>query len=168
MNLKRMRQLKLKSLLLSFLLIIMFVSGILMMIFSAIQDMTILLVLVIIFTGLGFYGTPIAWVRFGSLAGLQNTLQVIEQEKITELKKLSIHLSKNEKQVKRDIRALIRLNCLKGYTLDDFGNITTNQPKEETIKVGKCPHCSAPLSFDEDMIRCAYCGGLYTHQKKEQ
>lgn len=169
MNLKRMQHMKLKALLLAFLLTLMLVGGIPMIIFGATQKLTFLLIAGIVFTVLGFYGCPLAWVRFGSRVGLQNTLIAIEQEKITNLKKLSLHLSKDEKTLRADIRLLIQLNCLQGYTLDEEGNIISNQqqPKEETVRVGKCPHCNAPLSFDEEMIRCPYCGIILTHTKKE-
>ena len=130
MNLKRMQHMKLKALLLAFLLTLMLIGGIPMIIFGATQKLTFLLIAGIVFTVLGFYGCPLAWVR---------------------------------------IRLLIQLNCLQGYTLDEEGNIISNQqqPKEETVRVGKCPHCSAPLSFDEEMIRCPYCGIILTHTKKE-
>lgn len=168
MNLKTMKHFKMKALFISLLLTLMLIGGIPMIIFGAIEKITFLLVIGIIFVVFGFYGTPIAWGRFGSLSGLQNTLIAIEQEKITDLKKLSVHLSKNEKTVRADIRLLIQMNCLKGYTLDEMGNIISNQPVEKTVRVGKCPHCSAPLSFDEEMIRCPYCGIILTHTQKEK
>lgn len=168
MNLKTMKHFKMKALFISLLLTLMLIGGIPMIIFGATKKMTFLLIAGIIFVVFGFYGTPIAWMRFGTLSGLQNTLIAIEQEKITDLKKLSVHLSKQEKDLRSDIRSLIQMNCLKGYTLDEMGNIISNQPVEKTVRVGKCPHCSAPLSFDEEMIRCPYCGIILTHTKKEK
>ena len=171
MNKKRMLQIKTNALLLAMSFTIFLVAGIPAIVFGATNKITILLIVGITGVVVGFYGTPMAWVRYGNMTSLYHFLIAIEDEKITKISQLMKHLSLTEKTVKENIRSLMKLQCLKGYTIDEMGNLITNviEEKEERIEIGKCPNCSAPLDIDiVENVRCPYCGIIISHVKQKK
>ena len=155
---KKLNKLINKQLILSLLLTLGFVIGVPFIIFGASKKIVFLLVLGIVFSVLGFYVMPISWVFYGNKKSLKATFYAITKEKIFNLNKLSLHLGKNTNLIKEEILQLIKLQCLIGYSLDENGNIIKNEIFDETINLGKCPHCNAPLTYQNKEIVCPYCG----------
>ncbi len=146
---------KRRALLWALLFVVMLVSGIPMIVFGAIKGITFLLVLGIIFVVLGFYGTPIVFVRYANLRGLQDTLLAIIDDQIYLVKDLCMHCGKKEKNIKNDIATLLRNRCLLGCSIDENHNIVL---KNKAKFIGKCPNCNATLIQNKEVIACPYCG----------
>ncbi len=118
----------------------------------------LLLSLSIILAVLGFYGSPMTWVNYGSYVGLKNVLSLIENENIYSVQQISNQLSQNPKQVVTTITTLISKGYLRGYLFVDNDHLVLNtntKLKDSKAKI-KCENCGALTSQSLDF--CEYCG----------
>lgn len=149
-------------LILSIILSVFFVVGIVSIIYGA-TNSTALLILGIIMTVLGFYGSPISWVNFGTMVVEKALFFAITEDNITEISTLSSNLGINDKDVRAKINHLMSHRYLTGYKLDENGNLLKLEKKQEEthkmLKLKKCPNCGANLTETKDhKYKCTYCG----------
>ncbi len=138
-----------------------FPCGILGIIFGASKHITVLLVLGIIFTVLGFYVMPILWVMYGTLRGDMGLLLMIEADGLHTVFDIANQTGYAIKDVRDRINKLIRKRWLTGYTFTDdelvpIGGRPTREKKSYPAKA--CPRCGAQLPHDGEKYKCEYCG----------
>ncbi len=151
------------KLILSLILSVFLVGGIVSIIFGAISS-TALLVIGIIMTVLGFYGSPIAWVSYGNLVVEKAVLFAITEDHIESVTAISHNLGITEKDARTKINHLMSNRYLTGYKLQADGTLVAiEKPKEKKqenlLKLKKCPNCGANLTETADhKYKCNYCG----------
>ena len=147
---------------------IMLPAGILQIIFGAINNITPILVLGIIFVVLGFYGTPLWWINYANKKRLKTVLNLILNEHIYSVSELSEQLSKNPKEISAIINQLIVGGYLTGYLFKNNETLiyNTNQPqtKKNSLK-SKCPNCGAMMESNGVNFVCEFCG--FVKEKSE-
>ena len=134
-----------------------FVLGILGIIFGATKGITILLVLGIIFTVLGFYAMPIIWIQYGEQTPRIAVLDLIVNDNMLNLDSIAQSLGKRLKDIQIIVNYLMTKRFLKGYVLD--GNVLKPiENNEDVVVTHKCPYCGATLDLEKDISSCEYCG----------
>lgn len=135
------------------------VAGIPMIVLGAVYDIVAVMVIGIVCTAVGFYGTPIAWTQYSVKLQHGSVLESIEEAGLSSVSEIAAHIGKADSVVRASVDYLIAHGFLKGYVVDVEGNIRRVTPKKgEYVDLGKCPNCNAPLSLIGGEIKCAYCG----------
>ena len=142
---------------------LMLVVGIPMIILGAIKSIWFVLVIGIIFTVIGFYGTPIIWVYFANTKVLQRVVEIINNEHLLKVSEIAQHLQLSEQQIKMHITNAIKKNFLQGYIFDGLELKENKEEKNKFEKLlkNKCPNCGANLIKIDNGHRCEYCGSEF-------
>lgn len=138
---------------------IMMVVGIPLIPISAVNGITWLLVVAIVFTAYGFYGCPLYWISYASKRELYSILFLIENEHILTVEGLCQQTGKDGNYIADKIRYLLLGGFLPGY-------IFSGNALEKTVIVEKkpvvlsipCPSCGAPITLTDGEGKCEYCG----------
>lgn len=139
---------------------LMLIAGIPMIVLGASNKLWILMTFGIIFTVLGFYGCPIAWVAYGEGRFRASLVSAIECEGTVSADALAAQFGKPKQKIVADIRKVIEKRYLTGYVFDGE-TLTSSVRKErprERIQVGKCPSCNAMMEYADGKVFCPYCG----------
>ena len=157
-----------KLLIISLVITAMLISGIPFIIFGATKNITLLLVVGIAFTAVGFYGTPIAWVMYGEKHKLKRVVFAITGEHLMTVQKIASQLQLSEDTVRNYLTTCFNKGYLIGY-LRDGDNIIENKDmadKDRLISV-KCEFCGAPYTFkaSDPNPLCPYCRSARNTQK---
>lgn len=137
------------------LLTIGFPCGIVGIVMGATKGMTWLLVIGIVFVVLGFYGAPIAWIKYGERKSLKSVLYSVCDEKIFAVNDLATQLNTNKKDIVGKINTLIEKRYLTGYIFKNQEVLEPNYKKNAQGQ-NKCPNCGAIMKGDGE--ECPYCG----------
>lgn len=142
---------------------LMLVVGIPMIILGAIKSIWFVLVIGIIFTVIGFYGTPIIWVYFANTKVLQRVVEIINNEHLLKVSEIAQHLQLSEQQIKMHITNAIKKNFLQGYIFDGLELKENKEEKNKFEKLlkNKCPNCGANLIKIDNGNKCEYCGSEF-------
>ena len=142
---------------------LMLIVGIPMIILGAIKSIWFVLVIGIIFTVIGFYGTPIIWVYFANTKVLQRVVEIINNEHLLKVSEIAQHLQLSEQQIKMHITNAIKKNFLQGYIFDGLELKENKEEKNKFEKLlkNKCPNCGANLIKIDNGHRCEYCGSEF-------
>lgn len=157
-----------RKLIISILFTIFLPAGIVAIIWGASNGMTLVLVLGIVMTVLGFYGSPMLWINFGELKRLKVVLSLILVENIYSSQEIAEHLSTKVETVNDDINKLIIKGFLKGYLFKD-GYLQLNRNKKqkmEDVKKYKCPSCGGFMEYNGIDYICEYCGNVVKDVQK--
>lgn len=143
-------------------LTICLVLGIPAIIFGAINSAWWLLVLGIIATVVGFYGSPIVWVSFGEKKRALRVVDCVTKEHLLSIKEIAMQLQWNEKDTKVIVQKSIVNGYIEGYIFDGE-KLTINDRKIQTKKriQNKCSACGATLDKTEKGYYCPYCGAIF-------
>lgn len=162
-NIGNIKKIQNKALLTAVVLSVMLVAGVPMIVFGATGKIWLLMAVGIAFTVLGFYGCPIAWVRYGETSRRKAVFFAIDSEGIDSVDMLCTHIGKNKNVIVSDIRWLIEKRCLAGYFFDGV-SLTDGKKKTapQRVTVGKCPACSATMVYEDGKVVCPYCGYVAT------
>ncbi len=154
----------------SLLLSILFVPGILMIIFGFANGIIFLGVLGIVIVVAGFYGMPILWSKYGEFKYYYRLCHQIIVEKINYVSLLSETNQKDIKSILSDINFLITKGYLIHYLLKDnekLIDLSTIGDKKDYMSsvmndtlIIKCPNCGASCKITDDIYKCSYCGTL--------
>ncbi len=133
--------------------------GILGIIFGAVKGMTPMLVIGIVLTVAGFYGTPLLWVAYASYRGNRTIYKMIENEHLYTVAEIAAQTGYPEKDVRARIQGMINDFVLVGYIFkDDTLELNTNEKQEKPpIPTKKCPYCGAETSHNGTEYKCEYC-----------
>lgn len=138
--------------------------GILMIIFGAANGITPMLVVGIVATVFGFYGTPMLWIRYGSLKGIKNLVAAVENDNLYSVAELSSVLNCNEDETRNRIRAALSARYITGFTFDNDRLVVNTNVKQANVGFSvKCDNCGAPVFIDPNKAdnRCEYCGKVF-------
>lgn len=132
--------------------------GIFCIIFGAIKGITALLIVGIILTVCGFYGTPVLWIKASDTKAYVNLCYVIEKDKLMAISAIATQIGSTEENCKTKIKTAISLRYLEGYRIDDDEkNIVPLKEQEEKTIAIKCPSCGAKSMIKESNPFCPYC-----------
>lgn len=132
---------------------IMFVAGIPMIVLGAVNEIALVMILGIIFTVFGFYGSPFAWLRWFQLKSYYNIYHAITYDGITKVIDLISIFGMSMKQINTAITWLTSNRFLSGFFFD--GNeLKRIEPAVSQSKTRKCPNCGAGVIGDV----CEHCG----------
>lgn len=145
---------------------VLFAGGIPMIPIGAANEIYPVMILGIIFTGGGFFATPLLWVYYGELRGLYRVVVAVEKEHLYTVREIASQLSLDENHVRNTLTNCFRKGYFEGY-LREGDEITT---REGTLPGGKiraaeCPYCGAKFSYQGKNATCPYCGGVFTPEK---
>lgn len=177
---RNLQNTKSKILFFTICLTIGFPMGILMIIFGFIHSISYISIPGILFTVLGFYGTPLLWISYKNYCYYNSLVQQITMDKILNISLLSKMNGKSISSTSSNIQWLIVHRYLVGYVIIDNEflvkkNKETNLEKTIAQKTGKlttirCPHCSALVELINGNGICTYCNSTICnstiHQNK--
>ena len=92
-----------KLLIIACIISIMFVAGIPMIIFGATNSIMAVMALGIAFVVIGFYGTPLVWIAYGSNRTLKRVVDAVLEENLTTNEEIASQLQMREREVKNHI-----------------------------------------------------------------
>lgn len=161
-----------KFLIISIIFSIMFLLGIVLIIFNSNFfgiNHKITLTIGIIFCVLGFYGSPILWINFSENKRKKNLCDQIKLDNIQEIEKLANLNNKNFQETLNDVKDLISKRYLQGYEIYQDKFIIPKQNKvlseDEILKkngdihVKACSSCGAKVdAVGNQSSKCPYCG----------
>lgn len=127
-------------------------------------------ILGIVFAVVGFYGCPVAWTTYGSLASYRGAYSLIEEDGVRSVNDLASTLGVPQRKAKEMVTYLINKRFLRGYTFDGADKITPISvpaaEKRNALDLGKCPNCGATLTLDGGSLKCPYCGSVFPNTYK--
>lgn len=149
------------SFLTAFILSFAFAGGIPAIVLGAINGLHAVMGVGIACTVIGFYGTPIAWISYGSKRSLHRLVAAVYEEHIYTVKELSAQLSVPEANVRSQIATCINKRYLPGFIRNgDSLVLNENSALSETEHAAECPHCGAKFKYKGANATCPYCGTL--------
>lgn len=134
-----------------------FVVGIPAIIFGAIYGgaYIILMVVGIILTVIGFYGSPILWVNYAEKVRQCSIYEMITVDGITDINTIASSTGIiNAKRVEETINILIQKRYLTGYKIV---NSELSEAVPTNKVVNKCPNCGANMTKENGKWVCKYC-----------
>ncbi len=158
---------KLKTLLFVCVLVsVLFAGGIPMIPLGAANEVYPVMVLGIIFTGGGFFATPLLWVYYGEERSLYRIVVAVEKEHLYSVREIASQLSLNENQVRNTLTNCFRKGYLEGY-IREGDEITTGEGTKPggRTRAAECPYCGAKFTYQGRNAECPYCGGTFTPEK---
>lgn len=153
------------QLIIALVLTVAFIVGIPMIVLGAVNGLTIVMVVGIVFTAVGFYVMPIMWVRYGTMHSALNVLHIIIEDGICDMHLLASNLGRSVKDVSSTVRWLLKNRYLVGVTLQGGKLEPIEKPKQKSLK---CPYCGTVVT-DLTVQRCPNCSGqLQQVEQQEQ
>ena len=152
-----------KMLIIACVITVMFIAGIPMIIFGATKGMTFVMATGIAFTVIGFYGTPLIWIGYGSRRSLKRVVDAVVEENLTTNQEIALQLQMSERQVKEYLTKAINKKYITGY-LYNGQELSANEKvaiKKNAISQKKCANCGGTLIENENGYICEYCGSKF-------
>ena len=137
---------------------ILMVVGIPLIPISAVNDITWLLVVAIVFTAYGFYGCPFYWIAYASKRELYSILFLIENEHVLTVVKLCVQTGKDINYISDKVRYLLLGGFLPGYIFNGETLEKSFVQEKPTVESVPCPFCGAPVTLSDGEGKCEYCG----------
>lgn len=139
---------------------VMLIAGVPMIVLGASNKLWILMAAGIVFTVLGFYGCPIAWVMYAEARFRVALVSAVEYEGSVTVDGLVAQFGKPRQKIVADIRKLMEKRFLSGYVFDGetLSFAERKERKKERIEIGKCPSCNAVMVYEDGKVHCPYCG----------
>ncbi len=137
---------------------VLFVAGIPMIVLGASNRIWLVMTAGIIFTGGGFYATPLLWVGFGSKVSLRRLVTAVEAEHIYTVDELSQQLSKPPKMIRAMLDVCFNKRYLVGYKRSgDALVLNEGKALSDALHPADCPYCGAHFSYKGSDAICPYC-----------
>ena len=153
---------------------IMLPSGIAMIIVGATNRanggalFTAIMAIGIVFVVLGFYGAPIAWVRYFPQKRYVRIIDCITKEGFRDATEIANHLSMQPNEVVEAVRVCIDKQYLTNFTIDDTKILPlNNRPEDIGVYTIRCPFCGGITETSNNLqVKCQYCGRMLDIEKK--
>lgn len=163
-----------KQLALSIVLTIMLPLGIAMTIIGATRKeeggaiFTAIMAIGIVFVVLGFYGSPMAWVRYAPQKRYARIIDAIKREGFRDTTEIANHLSMQPNDVIDAVRVCIDKQYLCDYTIEDTKILPlNNRPDDIGTYTVQCPYCGGITETSNNLqVKCSYCGRMIDVEKK--
>ena len=145
---------------------VLFVAGIPLIPVGAVNGIYPVMIVGIVFTAVGFYGTPILWTSYGATRSLRRVVFAVEKENLYSVQEIASQLSMSEKQVRGLLTDCFRKGYLEGYVRegDEITTLGGDKPGGRT-RAAVCPYCGANFTYQGRNAVCPYCGGAFTPEK---
>ena len=141
---------------------VLFVAGIPMIVFGAInlkQGILWILMMVagIIFTAGGLFFVPISWIKYAGKRRLCRLAIVISGMSDSTIDIIGDTVGRTQEETRADVRTLLRNGWLPGYTFVDQED---RVKRTETLDMhhAVCEYCGASFEFKGTNAKCPYCG----------
>ena len=152
---------------LSMLFSVMFVAGIPMIVLGASKGIMPVMIIGIIFTALGFYGTPMFWVSYGGKVGLKRLVYAVTEEHLLTVQEIASQLSKSEKEVRSLLDTCFQKGYLSGFVRKgDELALNAAQAPSEKLHAAECQYCGAKFTYKGTDAVCPYCGAMNEEKKR--
>lgn len=117
---------------------------------------------------LGFYGSPIAWVKYGPQKKYPRVIDAIKFEGFRDTGEIANHLSMQPKDVQDAVRVCIDKQYLTGYTIEDTKIIPlNNRPDDLGVYTVECPYCGGITQTSNNLqVKCEFCGRMIDVERK--
>lgn len=163
-----------KQLLISIILTVMFPLGIAMTIVGATRKeeggalFTAIMAIGIVFVVLGFYGSPMAWIRYAPQKKYSRVIDAIKREGFRDATEIANHLSMQPNEVIEAVRVCIEKQYLTDYTIEENKIIPlNNRPDDLGVYTVQCPYCGGITQTSNNLqVKCQYCGRMIDVEKK--
>lgn len=163
-----------RQLLISIILTVMFPLGIAMTIVGATRKeeggalFTAIMAIGIVFVVLGFYGSPMAWIRYASQKKYSRVIDAIKREGFRDATEIANHLSMQPNEVIEAVRVCIEKQYLTDYTIEENKIIPlNNRPDDLGVYTVQCPYCGGITQTSNNLqVKCQYCGRMIDVEKK--
>ncbi len=134
--------------------------GLFMVIFGAINSIWAMLGVGIFFTVVGFYGTPLIWVKYGDARSYKRIVSAVVVERIFSIEQIATHLNIKCKVALEKFDTCIRREFLIGY-IREGDIIRPNQNMNANTASCKCSACGARFEYDiSTKPKCPYCNTI--------
>ena len=154
---KKIKRIKLVSLIFAILTSIAFPLSLVGLILGAVNKLYFLMILGIVIMASSFFALPFVWLAFGSLVTKNRICYQILVNGVRDLDRLSTILSKSTGEINYTINKLIA----KGYLPHNVMEVDSLTLSEAELKFNlsknKCPNCGAPLKKKRGVKVCEYC-----------
>ncbi len=147
------------ALILSICLSVSFVAGIPLIVVGAVNEIWVVLGLAIACVVVGFYGTPIAWMHYGSMVAIKRVVDAVLIEKIETVSEISKQLQISPKVAKDRVTTAIKRQYIMGYRFDGETLVENEPKKKEKLKPveNHCPNCGGKMESFDGFDFCPYC-----------
>lgn len=117
---------------------------------------------------LGFYGSPMAWVKYGPQKKYARIIDAIKREGFRDINEIANHLSMQPKDVQDAVRVSIDKQYLTGYTIEDTKIIPlNNRPDDLGVYTIECPYCGGITETSNNLqVKCQFCGRMIDVERK--
>ena len=117
---------------------------------------------------LGFYGAPIAWVKYGPQKKYDRIIDAIKREGFRNVNEIANHLSMQPKDVQDAVRVCIDKQYLLGYTIDEDTIVPlNNRPDDLGMYTVECPYCGGITQTSNNLqVKCDFCGRMIDVERK--
>ena len=122
----------------------------------------------IAFTVLGFYGAPIAWVKYGPQKKYSRIIDAIKREGFRDTNDIAKHLSMQPADVQSAVQVCIEKQYLTDYTIDETRIVPlNNRPDDLGMYTVECPYCGGITQTSNNLqVKCEYCGRMIDVERK--
>ena len=129
---------------------------------------TAIMAIGIVFVVLGFYGSPIAWVRYAPQKKYARIIDAIKREGFRDTTEIANHLSMQPNEVIDAVRVCIDKQYLCDYTIEDTKILPlNNRPDDIGTYTVQCPYCGGITQTSNNLqVKCDYCGRMIDVKKK--
>lgn len=124
---------------------------------------TVVMIIGIVCTVVGFYGTPMGWISFGNAKSLERVVLAVTAENLLTVKDIAAQLGKTEAQVKESLTVCFQKGYLFGYVFDgETISYNANRHPTEKVMSWVCPNCGATNTYllTDGVVKCPYCGSV--------
>ena len=140
---------------------VMFAAGIPLIPVGASKGLWALMIVGIVFTAAGFYGTPMLWTAYGARRGLRRLVYAVTKEHLLTVTELASQLGKSEKNVRSMLTDCFNRGYLVGYVRkgDELAPNEAQAPFEK-LHAAECKYCGAKFTYKGADAVCPYCGAM--------
>ena len=133
---------------------VMFAAGIPLIPVGASKGLWALMIVGIVFTAAGFYGTPMLWTAYGARRGLRRLVYAVTKEHLLTVTELASQLGKSEKNVRSMLTDCFNRGYLVGYVRkgDELAPNEAQSPFEKLH--------AAEFTYKGADAVCPYCGAM--------
>jgi len=154
---KKIRRVKLISLLFAIFTSVAFPVSLVGLILGAVNKIYFLMIIGIVVMAGSFLALPFVWLAFGSLVTKNRVCYQILVNGVRDLDRLSTILSKPVNEINYIINKLIAKGYLPHNVMEVDTIVNTEEELKFSLSKNKCPNCGAPLKKKRGVKVCEHC-----------
>ncbi|MCI6716261.1 MAG: hypothetical protein SOZ32_00220 [Bacilli bacterium] len=153
----------------AFILSILLIIGIPMIPIGFSKEVEIVGILGIVFTAVGFYGTPIAWINYTNFCKLYRLYNLIYHDKVYYMSLLASTTSQKIEIIEQEVNTLIQKGYLTSFIIVDDKLVNLKEVKNPNdylanaagkVQTITCEGCGYTYTYEttNGISQCPYCG----------